>query len=167
MPRDLFLRAINLDHYYPPFLEKLLAVKAACAARGARYISTEGFRSWGASHQLYQKYLEGGPRAAPAGLSAHNYGLGDDCALIVQEAPKRVVRWGERDFEILDEECRKYGLYHGLKDDKPHVSWPSYEGRIALDPLVKIWTANKDLLLLPRLRKVWDYIDAADKVKQS
>ena len=33
---------INLDLIYPPFLEKVLALVAACNARGARYTLTYG-----------------------------------------------------------------------------------------------------------------------------
>lgn len=42
---------------------------------------TEGFRSLERSAQLYAAYLKGGPRAAPAGKSAHNFGLAIDVSL--------------------------------------------------------------------------------------
>lgn len=43
---------------------------------------TEGYRSIERSNQLYQAYVNGtGPRAAPGGKSAHNYGLAIDVAL--------------------------------------------------------------------------------------
>ena len=159
MPTDLFLRTINLDYFYPPFLDRLLHVKANALARGVKYLTTCGFRSWGESHQLYLKFLQGGPRAAPAGLSQHNYGLASDEALIIRELPKRVVRWNPEDFKILGEECKAAGLAWGIKGDLPHVGWPGFENAAQLNPLLKIWKDNLKLPLLDRLRKVWDYVD--------
>lgn len=155
MPRDLFQASLNLDLVYPPFLERLLAVKAACRARGSDYLSTELFRTWERSGALYVVYKRGGPRAAPAGASAHNYGLASDEALIVSPSPHRVVRWGPRDFDVLHEECLKAGLAHGLAGDLPHVNWPGRESAAQLAPLALIWNANPDLDVLPRLQKVW------------
>ena len=160
MPSGLFLQKINLDYYYPPFLERVLQLKAACLARGVKYLTTCGFRSWGESHQLHLKYLQGGPRAAPAGLSAHNYGLGDDSALIVKESPKRVCRWDDGDFDILGIEAARLGLiWGGNFKDGPHVNWPGFTNGTELQPLLKVWRDHQNLLLVPRLRKVWDYVD--------
>lgn len=160
MPSDVFLKKIDLDLFYPPFLERLLVLKARCLARGARYLCTYGYRSWGESHQLYLDHLKGGPKAAPAGLSAHNYGLASDEALVIQETPKRVCRWGEKDFDILGEEAEKLGLVWGGRfKDKPHVNWPGFTSGAELQPLLKIWSSNNNLPIPERLRKVWDYVD--------
>lgn len=160
MPSDVFLKKINLDLFYPPFLERLLVLKARCLARGARYLCTSGFRTWGESHQLYLEHLKGGPKAAPAGRSAHNYGLASDEALVIRERPKRVCRWNDSDFEILGEEAEALGLeWGGRYKDAPHVNWPGFTSGKELDPLLKIWAANGNLPIPERLRKVWEYVD--------
>jgi RHS repeat-associated protein len=43
---------------------------------------TYGFRSFEQQAQLYKAYLAGGPKAAPPGKSAHNYGIAIDVAII-------------------------------------------------------------------------------------
>lgn len=162
MPRDLFLQKLDLDLVYPPFLERLLHVKAMCALRGARYISVSLWRSWGESHQLYLAHLKGGPRAAPAGASAHNYGLASDEALIIREPSpaKRVTSAKPEDFKILVEEAQKVGLHCGMKNDMPHVGWPGFVTGLELRPLSLIWTTNGNLPIPKRLRLVWDHVDA-------
>lgn len=40
-----------------------------------------GYRSMEEQQELYEKYLAGGPKAAPPGRSAHNYGLAVDVVL--------------------------------------------------------------------------------------
>lgn len=47
-----------------------------------KWRATEGFRTRKRSDELYQAYLKGGPRAAPAGKSPHNYGLAVDIVLM-------------------------------------------------------------------------------------
>lgn len=42
---------------------------------------TYGLRSLALQEELYRKYLAGGPRAAPPGRSAHNFGLAIDVTL--------------------------------------------------------------------------------------
>jgi hypothetical protein len=168
MPADLFLPTIDLDFFYPPFLQRLLLAKARARERGAEYLTTYGWRSYGESHELNLKYKAGGPRAAPAGYSGHNFGLASDEALIIKPSPKRVLRWGrgERykepdDYVIFAEEAEKLGLHHGKEFlDWPHFEWPGFVSGAELAPLRKIWQAGDGLLLLPRLRKVWEYVDS-------
>lgn len=160
MPTGIFLQKINLDLIYPPYLERLLILKARCIARGAKYITTYGFRTWGESHQLYLAYLKGGPRAAPAGLSAHNYGLATDEALVLKESPKRVVGFKPEDFVILGEEAEKLGLVWGGRfRDAPHVNWPGFTSGEELKEPLRIWRTSPSLPVPERLRKVWDFID--------
>lgn len=168
MPADLFLKSVDLDYLYPRFLEKLLRAKAAARDRGASYLSTEGWRSMGRSFQLHQAYLEGGPRAAPAGQSGHNFGLCTDEALIIAPSPKRVLRWGRGakfnepdDYAILQEELAKEGLLSGASyGDWPHVDFPGFVTGVELRPLLDIWNKNNGLQPLPRLQKVWQYLDS-------
>ncbi len=46
---------------------------------------TEGYRSQKRSAELYEAYKAGGPRAAPAGKSAHNWGLAVDIVLMGED----------------------------------------------------------------------------------
>ncbi len=162
--KDLFKAGLNLDLVYPPFLERLLELKARCEVRGASYLSTCLLRTCEESDALNRIYLNGGPRAAAGGQSSHNFGLASDEALIVKPAPGRVVRWGDKDFDILGEEAAKLGLHWGAGyGDKPHISWPGFVSATELQPLLKIWKLNwEDNALpgapLPRLQKVWDYV---------
>lgn len=164
MPRDLFLQKLDLDLVYPPFLERLLHVKAMCALRGVRYLSVCLFRTWGESHQLHLAFLQKkGPKAAPAGLSAHNYGLASDEALILSPqgtAPsKRVTSAKPEDFVVLHEECKKVGLDCSVKGDAPHIGWPGFVSGSELQALSLIWRQNVSLAVPARLRKVWEYVD--------
>lgn len=169
MPRELFLSTVDLDLLYPPFLEKLLRVKAACKARGKSYLTTEGFRSFGRSFQLHKDYLNGrGVRAAPAGMSGHNYGLCTDEGLIVVPSPNRMLSWDIPAFDVLKEELAKEGLLSGgVYGDHPHVDFPGFVSAKELAPLRALWVNSTDLDLKARLRKIWDYVDSATTKKVS
>ncbi len=165
MPSDLFNRGINMDLFYPPFLAKLLELKANCAARGKRYLCTYGFRTMAESDILHNHFLQGGPRAAPGGYSSHNFGLASDEALIIRElgaGNRRVLSWGSKAnsvFEVLGEEAAKLGLHWGkLYSDEPHISWPGFVSGAELAPLRDAWhrTPGDDLT---RLKEVWKYVD--------
>ncbi len=161
MPADLFLKTVDLDLLYPPFLERLLLAKARARDRGAPMLCTYGFRSVEQSDELHKAFLKGGARAMPGGYSSHNFGLASDECLIIKESPKRVVRWGEHDFDIFAGEAGALGLHWGVAyKDKPHFSWPGFVSGDDLSPLRKIWADGDGLLTLPRLRRVWDYVDA-------
>lgn len=45
------------------------------------WLVTHAYRSLKTQDELYQKYLKGGPKAAPPGKSAHNFGLAVDVVL--------------------------------------------------------------------------------------
>ena len=45
------------------------------------WLVTYGYRSLAEQAALHKKYLAGGPKAAPAGKSAHNFGLAIDLVL--------------------------------------------------------------------------------------
>lgn len=52
--------------------------KATAATFGCDYIAISGTRSFKEQEHLYQKYKAGGPKAAPAGYSWHNFGTAID-----------------------------------------------------------------------------------------
>lgn len=160
MPTDLFQRGLNLDLVYPPFLERLLELKVRCRAKGSDYLSTCLLRSVEDSDAGYAKFMAGtGPRFAPGGSSSHNFGLASDEALVIKPPPKRVVRWGDKDFDLLGREALKLGLHWGINyGDKPHISWPGFVSAHELTPLLAIWLAHEELSLSDRLVKVWDHV---------
>jgi peptidoglycan L-alanyl-D-glutamate endopeptidase CwlK len=160
MPAELFHRDVNLDLAYPRFLERLLEAKAKAKERGASYLTTELHRSMERSQALYVNFKRGGPRAAPAGASGHNFGICSDEALIVRPSPNRVIRWNPEDYTVLYEELTKVGLANGSSyNDWPHVDFPGFVTAQQLEPLLKIWNENPDLPALPRLQEVWKYLD--------
>lgn len=113
------------------------------------------------SAALYVLYKRGGPRAAPAGASGHNFGICSDEALIVQPSPRRVLRWNKEDYTVLYEELAKVGLLNGSGyGDGPHVDFPGFVTADQLKPLLEIWNENPDLPTLPRLHRVWQYLDS-------
>lgn len=52
--------------------------KATAATFGCDYFAISGTRTWAEQSALYQKYKAGGPKAAPAGYSWHNFGTAID-----------------------------------------------------------------------------------------
>jgi hypothetical protein len=159
MPTDLIIR-IDLDLLYPPFVERLLEVKARARKRGRDYHSTEGLRSYARSFQLYQAFLQGGPRAAPAGASGHNFGLcTDECLDADLNKPGLQPDWRAPQYAILGEEAIALGLDWGNRyNDSVHIGWPGFVTRAELAPLDKIWRRSAGDQKA-RLRAVWDYVD--------
>ena len=158
MPTEL-VRRVNLDLLFPPFVEKLLAALAACQTRGQDYYAISGFRPWDEQARLWAKFQAGGPRAAPAGLSAHNYGLAVDLA--PDGDPNKAglqPDWSDAKYTILGEEAQKAGLVWGASfNDKPHVQWPGFVSGVELGALKTVWTKNwaGDKNWLPPLRACW------------
>lgn len=160
MPADLLTR-IDLDLIYPPFLKKVLDVIAACRARGSEYWATRGTASWLEQHKLRLAYLQGGPRAAEAGYSQHNYGLAIDFAPDGDlHTPGLQPVWDPKAFDPLVEETVKAGLASGRAfRDSPHVGWASYQNRSQLVDLLQVSVRTKGLQL-DKLHAVWRYLDA-------
>jgi len=140
MPADLVNR-INLDLLEPAFRENLLNLLAEARGLGFEFFATEGFRSFGRSRDLYAAWQKGGPRAAPAGFSAHNYGLAVD---LCRRVGKKGVSWKEADYEPLRSLCPKHTLsWGGLFKDPPHVGHASYVNSNQLMKLRKLWDPIK------------------------
>lgn len=154
---------IDLDQLYFPFVEKLFNVLQACRERGQDYYPIYGYRSWALQHQLRMKFLNGtGGRAAPAGDSAHNYGLAVDVA--ADSDMKRLglqPSWEEKKYAILGEETKKAGLvWGGGFNDMPHVQWPGYVSGKDMAVLRKIWKASEGADEQAKLQAIWQYLDA-------
>lgn len=159
VPSYLFHKSVNLDLLYPPFLEALLNLLMECHLKGSSYKVYSGSRSFDEQTELYEKHLQGGPRAAPAGLSAHNYGLAIDCARLV--AGK--LSWDSADYKMLEETVSKHGLITGAPfNDRPHVQWPAYVNARQLLPL-KALHASVQGDAADKLKAVWSFLDSGAK----
>lgn len=160
MPAENFSR-INLDLIYPPFLEQILDVIAACNARGATYIATHGFRSYSQQMDLWtQGRTKPGKIVtnAKGGQSAHNFGLAID--FVRDSSPKPGVQpgWLKGDYDILAEEAEKAGLHSGKAyKDWPHVAWPGYVTAKDLAPLDAAFKATRGGDL-EKLKAAWGKI---------
>lgn len=71
----LFWRQISKEHLAPDFLAD---VETLLGESPYSWYVTRAFASREEQEALYQKHLAGGPRAAPPGKSAHEYGLAID-----------------------------------------------------------------------------------------
>ena len=90
------------------FLEKLYGLLGAAKAHGLVLVGTEGYRSPERSDELYAAYLKGGPRAAPAGKSAHNYGKAAD--FLAMRAGVPVASSDAPEYLLLEELAPRYAL---------------------------------------------------------
>jgi len=99
----------NLD---PRFLPKLRGFEGACAAHGLRLRACEGYRDPARSDKLYEAWLASGkkgPRAAPGGKSAHNYGMAMD--FIALDADGRDIQSSlAPEYGVMEEIAPRYGL---------------------------------------------------------
>src|SRR5262249_46332168 len=80
MPSDP-LAKIDLTKLDPEFLGNLYGLLGAAEAHGLVLLATEGYRDPARSDELYAAWMasgQRGPRAAPGGSSAHNFGLAVD-----------------------------------------------------------------------------------------
>jgi peptidoglycan LD-endopeptidase CwlK len=137
MPTRNFTR-VDLGRVYLPLAAVAFEVVARCEARGAGYIATFGSRSLEEQAELYRLYREGkGGKAAPAGLSAHNYGLAFDfCRDGDRSKPGLQPDWRGAAFKELGEESQRAGLvWGGAFADAPHVQWPGYVNATSLASL--------------------------------
>ena len=91
------------------------------------WVVTSGFRSLEEQRILHEKYLAGGPRAAPPGKSAHNFGLAVDVVLDGDPGtPGLQPDWhptpGDGWFWVRDAIAPHPRLRHGSHfNDWPHI----------------------------------------------
>lgn len=92
---------------------------ATYGGQGEFLTVTEGFRTPERSDELYQKYLAGGPKAAPGGSSWHNYGMAGDVAIITNGGAS--ANWNANDYyNKVTPIFNKYGLDNPISNDSPH-----------------------------------------------
>lgn len=127
-PSDLIQR-IDVSLLYPPFLHKLLLTLKEARLLGQDYIAVSAYRDRKEQAALYaQGRTKPGKRVtnAPAGFSAHNWGIAVDVAADV--SPRRGLQpsWDSRHYEVLKQAGAKHGLQvgvPGLQDDG-HIQLP-------------------------------------------
>lgn len=143
---------IDLSVLYPPFAQKVLQLRANCAALGCTYNITSGLRTHAEQDGLYAiGRTTGKPGSyvtkAKGGQSYHNFGVAVDYARIVMG--KTV--WAKSDYTVLGQEAVKLGLEWGggwmSFVDLPHVQL-----RVKLGTLQVAYSAGG----LPNVFKVLD-----------
>ncbi len=159
------VRRINLDRIYPPFLERYLAVLAACRSRGAVYFATRGFATYEEQDAIHAQ-----GRTAPGkivtnakgGQSNHNFTVGIDSTHDSDSNPDDGLQpdWDPAHYQILGKELKAAGLDWGASyRDLPHAGWPGYVTAAAMEPL-RVVFENAPGDLDTRIRAVWAYLDA-------
>lgn len=90
------------------------AVEAFLTASPYRWEVRYGYRSLEEQAALYAKYQAGGPRAAPAGRSAHNFGRAVDVVLDGSENPGTQADWdtSHPGWKWLTEACLHHPTLH-------------------------------------------------------
>lgn len=162
MPTAEFKR-LNLDLIYPPLLERLLHVIAACKQRGKRYVATQGYRSYTQQDQLHcigRSFPGKRVTDAKGGESQHNFGLAIDFVYDTNPATTGVEpSWSDDDYDVLIEEVIKAGLHSGVNyKDRPHVGWPDFISGSQLEPLDAAYQLSSGKPV-ERLKRVWQYVD--------
>jgi hypothetical protein len=131
MPADLLTR-VNLDLIWPPLLERVLDLIAACRKEGKDYYAVSGMRSYDDQARKYAVGRGGdsGKRItnAPPGFSTHNYGCAIDFALDDDAAKKGLqTDWetAHGEYDLLRDRALGTGLQVGVSSvpggDKGHV----------------------------------------------
>lgn len=142
---EIFDRSF-LGVWYPPFRDKVIIVKQRCIDRGFFYRTTFGYRSIALQRELRLAYLRGGPLAAPAGESAHNFAMAEDSVLDSDPAAAGIQPdWRDDSYKVLGEEAKKEGLVWGgdwVKRDPGHIQWPGYVTGTELSVLLARWNKS-------------------------
>ena len=86
----VYSKKVDPDQLEPRFRRD---VEAVLAADPARWLITYGRRTLEEQRKLYEIHLAGGPKAAPPGKSAHNWGLAIDVMLDGNPAPGWQPDW--------------------------------------------------------------------------
>ena len=163
---DLFTRAngqarIDVSRLYGPFLVRLKDALTAAQMRGSDCYPTCGWRSFEEQDKRWKAYKAGtGTRAAPAGMSAHNYGIAVDVVPDGDLAkPGLQADYSTPAYRILGEEVRKSGLVWGDSfGDRPHIQAPDFVRGRHLAVLRRIWQRTHGDEIT-RLRATWVHLD--------
>jgi len=168
MPADVWHRLngqprIDTSWLYPPFLVRLRIALARSQERGADYYPTCGWRSFEEQAKRHAAYKAGtGTRAAPEGLSPHQYGAAADLAPDGDlKKPGLQADYRLKNYAILVEEVRRVGLVSGVSfNDAPHVQIPRFVAGRDLRRLRTVYRSAKGTTERERLDAVWAYLDS-------
>lgn len=110
------------DAFRPMVIEGL--ARCADAQISVEFDDDGCYRSLQDQATLYQKFLRGGPRAAPPGESAHNYGLAVDIHVLVHGVPL----WSGQTFESAKQLFVQAGCLAlpPQYDDPGHLEHPQW-----------------------------------------
>ncbi len=162
----LFKR-IYLGNLYPQFCMRVVRMASAMADQSSQYYAEFGYRNRTQQRAMRQAFLAGkGGKAAPEGLSAHQYGLAVDWTADLDPATGGLQpTWDPAKYDVLGAEAAKEGLIWGASfGDRPHVQWPGFVSGSELLVLSKLWLQCEG----PdegRLRATWQYLDALAESK--
>lgn len=141
MPTGPF-RRLNLDLIFPPFRMACFELIARCEKEGASYEAIFGHRSFEEQGRMYRAWQDGkGGRAAPPGLSGHQYAICEDFARDKDPAkPGLQADWTDPAYEPLGRHATAMGLHWGVSySDRLHIGWPGYVRADELRPLQTIY----------------------------
>lgn len=130
---------IDYSRLDPDFCTKLRGFEGACKAHGLDMRAREGWRDPARSQALYEAWIASGkkgPRAAPAGKSAHNYGLAVDY-LCFDPNGQQIGTSLAPEYALMEEIAPRFGL-RTLRslNDGGHVELDGWEDRIKFSDVV-------------------------------
>lgn len=105
------LQHIDTSKLDTTFYGYLLGFLGACSAHGLVLTGTEGYRDPARSDQLYAEWMasgQKGPRAAPGGKSAHNFGCAVD--FLALRNGQVVQSSQEPEYALMEELAPRYSL---------------------------------------------------------
>lgn len=143
---------LDLDYLYPEFVIRLGNLLAEASLLGSPLYCHFGYRSVEKQRELHAADPKG---AAPAGLSAHQYGLAVDCHLRKSDG---TADWTTEKYKFLQNLCPKHQLrWGGDWNDSDHIQYPGYVNASQLLPLKAKWSTLTGTDL-EKLHALWQTI---------
>jgi hypothetical protein len=123
---------VNKDLLDPDFLKD---IEGLLIPSPYTWYVTYGFRTFNEQKELYKKYLAGGPKAAPPGLSPHEYGLAVDIVPDVDDTKPGLqpdwitssTRWLWLFAKVLIHPRLKSGKSFQDDDHVERLNWKKYK----------------------------------------
>lgn len=115
--------AKNIRSLHPQVRETARAFMLELRNRGMRFKVTSGYRTYKEQEILHQKYLSGGPKAAPPGYSNHNFGIAFDITQFRDD--EKTPIWESANYAQAGRIGEGLGLtwggrWKGKDQDEPH-----------------------------------------------
>jgi LAS superfamily LD-carboxypeptidase LdcB len=120
MPSLIDWTHIDVTQLDPAFYASAQGCLNACLAHGQTYRPYFGYRSPAVQEALYQKYLAGGPKAAPPAYSRHCMGKAIDVVALNSDGTQD---WTPAAYGLLHDQAEVFGLGTGFSySDFDHLS---------------------------------------------